>query len=304
MSKNLFRVNLTNPRNDDEKIVREKTESFSETDKALTPYFSIHVLETPFDLHKESSWYGRDLITEWDGVLFTKPALFGNPLFKEMMKRLGYKGEIVPHHALSEGGRFILGRDFALISDVYEPFRTELEKTMKITGLNLPLHFVPSVIDTVKYVNGAGHIDCDYQIVDNLKILYLNENMIGISSELDREAIKIAEEIAREYGYDLREYKSFDEKGPKPVIEEKDVNYFDSASSLITIPPNNYEHSGFFRKMTGINSILNSSMIFTGSVFPEEESYLRERGMGCVVVPLGNASPMAGLRCIYGEFSL
>ena len=97
------------------------------------------------------------------------------------------------------------------------------------------------------------------------------------------------EVIANIHGYDIKMY----EIDPSLLILYQAVPPIvrDSVKLLVSTTFN------------GINFIKNGNTIFTGSINPEEKSYLQSHGLEAIVVPLPSGiGKGAGLRCIYGEF--
>jgi hypothetical protein len=273
MTKHLFRLNFTGPKIGKQQAAYEKTESFKVSDSVISRYLDVHVLEVPFQSinyktdEKFISVWGRDNIAEWGSTLFIKPGLDRKP-FRKMLKELGYQKDIEPDVPLSEGGCYIFGDEFILISDIFERFREKFEKILHNADLEKRAYFVPDLVQSE-----SGHIDCDYQIIDSLKLIYGSENLFCEKYggfETVAKARKTLEEIAGKHNYDIRKYES-----PKRG-----------------------------KKRNGINSIIHDNKLFTGSVHPEEGEYLQGRGMDVIRVPLGKMNTGSGLRCVYGEFNL
>ena len=273
MAKNLFRVNLTCPKNDNERRVCRKSESFRVSDDALSHYFDIHVLEVPLGSinfktdEKFTSGWGRDNIVEWGNTLFVKPGINKRP-FRKMLREFGYQKDIVSDVPLSEGGCYVFGDEFILIIDAFERFQKKFEKILQNAGLESRPYFVPDLIQSE-----SGHIDCDYQIIDSLKLIYGSENLFCEkykNYEPVVKARKTLEEIAKRHNYDVRKYKRY---GPG-------------------------------KKRNGINSIIHDGRLFTGYIHPKEKEYLQGRGIEAITVPLGIMNNGSGLRCVYGEFNL
>ena len=291
MTKNLFRVEFVNPKSATENAVAKITESFRVTDAAIASNMPVHVLEldAAYACKRECGVYGRDLIVEWGDILFVKPGLLNKinlpwkkkSSLERKLKELSYDKKIVSHEVLSEGGLCVIGKEFVLVSDAYERDADIFEKVVKDAGLGLPLYFMPSMTSIC-----GGHIDCDYQIIDAEKILYGGHNTFHGNSEDSKKAIKLLEKIAEEHDYELREY----------ALNETE---FGESSGLV-----DFDFKGIFCRMNGINFITDDREIFTSSISPEEEKYLLEKNIGAIVVPLGDTAPGAGVRCVYGEFTL
>ena len=139
------------------------------------------------------------------------------------------------------------------------------------------MHFIPGL-------SSGRHIDCDYQIIDSLKLIYVSHNVAVSESESifrDRKPKSKIEEIANLYGYEVREYPTYFAdvpKGPQSISES-------------------------LKRLKGINFILVNETLLTSSIHPDEKEYLKKRGLEAVVIPLGDVAPGAGLRCMYGEFN-
>ena len=290
MGKNLFRVEFVNPTDIDEAGVAEITKSFRTTDNVIAPYMPVHILEldAAYARKRHGGVYGRDLITEWGNTLFVKPGLLNkinlpwrkkSPL-EEKLKEIGYDKKVASHEILSEGGLYVIGEEFILISDAYERDADVFEKVIKNTCLELPIYFVPSMTS----IRG-GHIDCDYQIIDTKKILYGGHNTFHGDSKDSEKAIKVLEKIMEEHDYELREY----------VFDETE---FDEPSGL------DFDFKDIFCRMNGINFITNNREIFTSSISHEEKRYLHDKNISAFAVPLGDTAAGAGVKCVYGEFTL
>jgi len=296
MKKHLFRIQRTDFKNKEDSREIEEYSNHEETDKALSQYFPLHVLEVPEETftRKDLSVYGRDLATEWGNTLYVKPRLL-NPIlprtfsspFKKVLKRTGFDKKVVPHEILSEGGMFVFGEEFLLLSDDLIKHKEALEKLARNNGLNQPLYFVPSLTSL-----WHGHIDCDYQILDAPKILYVSHNVIYEIGQNDGEHIRATlEEITSNHGFELREFKT-EERNTSNDNEEPTTSLEMLEESLLK----SINHT------KGINSIVNGRL-FTNSIHPNEEEYLSHRGIKVVKVPIGKMAPGAGLRCLYGEFT-
>ncbi|MCX6815215.1 MAG: hypothetical protein NTY20_06215 [Candidatus Aenigmarchaeota archaeon] len=288
MVKHLFRVKFTNPKSGKQQKAYEKTESFKVSDEAISRYLDVHVLEVPFQSinyktdEKFISVWGRDNMTEWGNALFIKPRLSRKP-FGKMLRKLGYQKDIEPNIPLSEGGCYVFGDEFILISDIFEKSKGKFEKILHNSGLEKPAYFVPDLTHTE-----GGHIDCDYQIIDSLKLIYGSGNVFCNGNyEMFTKARKTLEEIAKRHNYDMRKYESSEDKKIQADIK----NWEKFCSEL-------------GQKHNGINSIVHDGKLFTGSIHPEEKEYLQERGMDVITVPLGKMNVGSGLRCVYGEFNL
>jgi hypothetical protein len=225
--------------------------------------------------------YGRDCITEWGDKLAVKPELMQAPAFMKMMQNLGYKKRMVPARFLSEGGCHVLGKKFALISD-----RLESEPEVRKFADGLAVHFLPGLTSI-----GGGHIDCDYQIIDSLKLIYVSPNVMVSESDRsiplfkDKKPKSRIKEIAKRHGYKIREYRDY----------FRDVK-------RITDPMKALHEIAKGGK--GINSIINGNVFITYEIHPAEKKYLRSKGLEVMKVSLGDVSPGAGLRCVYGEFNI
>ncbi|MDI6721850.1 MAG: hypothetical protein QMD85_05630, partial [Candidatus Aenigmarchaeota archaeon] len=147
-----------------------------------------------------------------------------------------------------------------------------------------------------------GHIDCDYQIIEDLNVIYVGRN---VWDSKGRKALKNMEEIAREHNYDLRNYKTL--PGYISLISggEEFIEHDEKRGMILHEPPPGHRaFSRYIKVHTGINFIVNENSLFTGFIHPNEEVYLRSKGMQAVEIPLGMMDAGAGLRCIYGEFTL
>lgn len=316
MTKHLFRINLTNPATEEERKLVEQVESFRRSDEELSKHFPVHLLDVSASqaIKEDGTCYARDLITEWGNTLFVKPQLIGNfPFhyfknspFKRMMKKEGYKKKILPMKSLSEGGRFVFGEEFVFISNCYGPMPDEMKEFIKkiqpgkygpVLGgqeedidIDADNHKVQRFIGYLKKKipgkelyfmptirGGNTHIDCDYQIIDPLRLIYVSIDLCKNSNTIDRirsEVKEKLEKIAERHNFELRKYR---------IIKSEE------------------SPSGIFN---GINSILYNNKFFTGNIHPEEKEYLERRGLEVIVVPLGGVDGGAGLRCVYGEFNL
>lgn len=307
MTKHLFRIEFTDPTTPSEERLVKRTQSFRETDEALAPYVDgVHVLDMPYC---EVTWYGRDLITEWGNNLFVDPKLlsgfpFKKSAFKRMMDALGYSKRIVPAPLLSEGGFYVSGEEFVFILNAFEDVLGISEKFFK-TMLKKQPHFIPALSSL------NGHIDLDYQIIDTLRLIYASSNAFK-----DDECRQKLEEIAEIHGFDVREYPV-----EKPMLDRKKVSEesagkhsvvmwrYDSTDSLsekIIAPGVDWDlvDEMLLGPKKGINSIINDNVFLTNYINPKEKEYLEKRGLKVVVVPLGDVTPGAGLRCVYGEFTI
>ena len=232
--------------------------------------------------------YGRDLIAEWGNTLFYKRGLFEMDLpepFEKMMRRLNYEGAIIPHEALSEGGLYIFGKEFILVSDHLEPNAEFIRKTAREAGPDVPVYFLPSITS-----QRHGHIDCDYQFIDSRKLLYASHNVFHGKTEASVHALAKMKEIARRHNYWLKEYLTGERNGN--YAEMPDEWSLEDAIRADSI------------RMNGINLINSANAVLTGSMHSKEKRYLQQHGVESVVVPLGKVGPGAGLRCVYGEFNL
>ena len=56
------------------------------------------------------------------------------------------------------------------MSDIFEEHEEDFLELLKDSRLDLPIYFMPSITSTYN-----SHIDCDYQIIDRLRLVYVNE---------------------------------------------------------------------------------------------------------------------------------
>lgn len=306
MAKHLFRVTLVNPKDTMEEEIVRRSASFEVSDAVLKGHLCVHVQE----MDASERWgtglriYGRDLMTEWGNHLAVHPSL-SYPFLKKFWKKspldvllseLNYALEVVRDKSSSHGGRFVLGKEFVLFSDDFSTEKRRVKTFLRSAGLDVPYYFLPSLTSI-----GAGHIDCDYAIVDPARVLYGSPGVFsspGLIRPDDSEkqalkGLKELEHIARAHNFELREYKP----DPANYLGEAppDGNRAWDASNL-------WEE--FSKRGKGINLIVDGRNIFTSEIHPEERIYLRGKGIEVVVVPLGKVNMGAGLRCIYGEFTV
>ena len=178
---------------------------------------------------------------------------------------------------------YVFSSEFILISDRLESQSKDLQKFVRSVGLDVPVYFLPSLTST-----DGRHIDCDFQAIDPLKLIYGSHNVfqnVGDEKYRFSKGRRMIEEIARKQSFDFREYGLYEDE-QEPIDIESDDFYYDS-----------------FKRLHGINFIVDNALL-TGAIHPEERSYLQGKGMEVVKVPLGKLTPGAGLRCIYGEFNL
>ena len=282
--KHLLRINFIDPRTDSEKEIAEMTSTFTETDKALSPYFNVHVLNMPASAYEQRdiSMYARDQMVEWGNTLYVHPglvtmfpmSLLSSTDFQKHLERLSYNREIVPQEVLSKGGLFVFGKEFIFASDWYEHKYSVFEEVKRRTGLKSPIYFVPTLTSPMD-----GHIDSDYQIIDSLKLICVN----GV---LQDEGIrKKVEDISQRHNYRIKEFK-------QPNENEVEEDHPDDALQ------------DAIKRLHELNVILDNNMLFTASIHPKKRGYLEQNRMEVVVVPLGKVRPGAGLRCVYGEITL
>jgi hypothetical protein len=295
MTKNLFRVNFTDPNDEGEKEYAEKHESFKETDKLVSAYFPFHSLDIPIRKGNYHFLFGRDIMVEWPGYLFVKEALFKANSFNDFMKKLDYHNEIFPQDSFSEGGCFVFGENFWLISDIFEKNSEVISELQKRTDVDIPFYFMPSISSVYN-----SHIDCDYQMIDKLKLLYINQNITEVRIPEVEKARKRLEDIARMHNYDIREYPSLD-KEDIALLKKEDLDIDEYGSAVAALSDDNYK---FFLKSSGINFISTGSLLLTGFIHDKEKEFLESKGLEVKMLPIGKVNCGAGLRCIYGEFSL
>lgn len=260
-----------------------QSRSFHKTDTVLAKYLNIHTATLAADAISEVSVYGRDCMVEWDGALTVRRHLLGNPTFDftAWMRNLGYKKPIFGNDMLAEGGRYIFGKKFILASDLHVRDAAFLEYFLKnvamYTNTYLPIHFVPSITST-----SGRHIDCDYQIIDTLKLIYISQNAANTASLRwpGENAKKRLEDIAELYGYAVRTYP----------------RYFDNHSL-------GKQTTDALAGLKGINSIIANETLFTGAIHPDEKKWLDQQGIAVEIMPLHDVDFGAGLRCVYGEFN-
>jgi len=289
MTKHLFRPKFRNSKTEEELLKILISGSFSISDKVMKEHMDLHIIDVPMyhPSKKRITIYGRDLITEIGNNLFVKPNL-GNPYFPKLIKsnfvkelrKIGYDKEIRFEHVLSEGGLLIVGNEFILMSDGYEGQSDKIRRRLKDFDVNIPVYYMPSLSN-----NPGSHIDFDYNVIDSLKIIYGSRDVFHGECEESEKGVSLLETIAKSYGYELREYKYNRQK-------ENESDGSEDFAERIT------------RGTKGLNFIKDENKIFTESIHPDEEKYLKNKGIEVIVVPLGKVDPGAGLRCVYGEFNI
>lgn len=280
----VFKVKVKLPDCSTEEMCIRQTESFGISDTEVSKYIQVHTIDVPFTHETKGCIYGRDAITEWGDTLFVKESLLNNKQFIELMERLGYGKNIELSEFLSEGGRYIIGKEFVFIPKLYEWIWDILEPELRKHVGDIPVYFMPSITSF-----GREHIDCDYQVVDKAKLIYVGSVLYNNKREDCRFACNKLEEIARMHDYDLREYKL--PVDCKLLVKDDALTYTE-------------ELVDFIRIHNGINSIVDDDLMLTGFIHPDEKAFLEQRGMKVVEVPVGMLDPGAGLRCVYGEFSI
>src|SRR3989338_4715439 len=110
-----------------------------------------------------------------------------------LLSEAGYDKSLCIDDVLSEGGLFVAGREFILISGSYKSQQKAVKQALKRLGINIPVYFLQPSQPTT-------HIDCEYGISDSARVLYIQP---GISFY---NRIKLAK-IANRHNFELREYR-------------------------------------------------------------------------------------------------
>lgn len=307
--KHLFRFALENiPEGTDDRSRdhnerrRALFEELKAVDDILSKYFPIHVVPVDFEERQAEGYheYARDAILQIGNrvyvkpkiatfrsnfelaVLFTKLSKF--PFLRSKMEKeiraIGYRGFLHPRK-FPEGGQLVLGGKFGLVSDNFR-FPSAYSGLAKIPVY--PVHSF-GLMDS--------HIDGDYGILDDAGILYSTidvesspaapETANPLDAEFDKGYVttkKSLEEIALTTGYEIRPYRD------RKIPDTGDI-YTDLAVGTL-----------------GINFLTNEGRLFTSGMHPEEQDFLKAKGIEVIEVSLLHTNPGAGLRCCYGELLL
>ncbi|MFA6088444.1 MAG: hypothetical protein WC755_01145 [Candidatus Woesearchaeota archaeon] len=293
MTKHLFRVNFINANTSFKEEVEKKSASFKVSDDFLSKHFPVHVFDVSLtDFCYNIPIYGRDSMVEWFDTLLVKNQLYAYPGFLDYMKNIGYNKHILPSEYLSEGGQFLFGKNFVLVSSI---FKKELFDRLFKDVINTEnIHSAPFYSNQVQ-----AHIDMDYQLLEEFGIVYYDERLLTKKDEF-RGAATLLERISEQYCCELRKY-------PQPsegiVISKKDVRTVNGKDIYV---PNidDYTHLDYFKKFNGINFIVDNYKIFTSHIDEKERNYLKMKGADVFIVPTGLISVGAGIRCVYGEFNI
>ena len=264
--------------------------------------------------------YERDNITELGDVLFVMPHMtrsFGQRLirrkktnFEDLLSELDYEKQVLrSSRTFYDGGRFIVGENFGLVSTA-----TTLTTTQrKSIGLLVPTYdisqvstiFLPGIYHdygdgNVKVdLDTNGHIDCRYNLVDSARLIYVAMGARPGTMEeghnpLKEDSFKMLERAAKEHGYEIRDF----------VFEQGELE------ARVQFPEFKAALGKFGEKLVigaitnGINFITNGNVLFTSIIGEREKEYLKSKGVRVVEVPMKFSYNGAGLRCLYGELTV
>lgn len=313
--RHLFRFSLENiPETEDTRRIRKCSEELDRADEVLARRFQVHTVPVRFEERRAEGYmeYARDTMVQIGGMTFVKPEIskflsnlsltgvlgllpwvpqiypFSHSKFEREVRRAGYKGGLIPSQWLSEGGQFVVGNKFCLVSDVYfeDPHNIRtMQRIARLTRKSVyPVHSFTSI--------AHGHIDCDYGIVDDIGVIYTFLRLGPVlnkpesDNELDIELYKgvvnsrrVLDEIASEHDYKLRWFR----------INEKSFDLAEDRS---------------WNSSHGINFLTSNGTLFTTSILPKEKRYLQKHGIEVIEIPLRYVTPRAGLRCVYAELNI
>jgi len=300
MTKNLFRVRLKDPRNEQEHIISRVMERLDETDEALRSHLPVHVLEMQFEdvINPRYFLCARDMITEWGNILFVNQELISQRPFKRLLDTLGYKRRVIKNNSYSEGGLFIFSNDFTLISDRVKSHRKTLRDLSTLLNMPTRIHFLPTFT-----CSGPEHVDCDYAVIDSAKLIYTSDNVEQESNKGNGLAKRQITKIASRNGFTLRPFK-FPENLKFWGVSDLEISPGSKTSFVLTPKFGDDKFADQLRILAGINLITSGNKILTAYIHDQEIEYLRTRSVEAIQVPLPYVEASSGLRCVYAEFNL
>ncbi len=308
--KHLFRFALENipevaedgPLRDTYRRTRALSKELKRADDVLAKCFPLHVVSVDFEERMQEGYsaYARDVIIQIGKDVYVKPRIatfwsnyspwlpflpklypFASSKLEKAIRRAGYDGRLVPSEA-PDGGQIVIGDKFGLISDVYSQ-KDSLKLAKQAKKPFYRVHSFTSVQN--------AHIDGDYGVLDEARIIYASQisREIPAEQELDPyeydqklfDDCRTLDKLASEKGYELRRYED------RPFVHKKGKRNLEALMAIIN----------------GINFLTNNGRLFTKSIHPKETKYLKAKGIEAVEIPLVNTSPGAGLRCVYGEIA-
>ncbi|MBI2574906.1 hypothetical protein HYV82_03405 [Candidatus Woesearchaeota archaeon] len=298
--KHLFRFALKNvPEGEGTERARALSAELERADEFLARDFALHVAPVDYGQRQSAAYYenARDaafqlgnsvhvkpgIATHWSnfsatGILpYLIPSLpkahpFTSSALEKAIRAAGYEGYLHPHDSLSEGGQFVTGEKFCLVTDSY--YAPAVRRVAKLTGT--PTYQVHSFTSI-----WHEHIDGDYAVVDDALLLYTSlpvgrpvpaQPRFSDHEEIMRHRGLVStrhklERITEETGYELRTYR-----------DKEDNNL-------------------------GINLLTAEGTVFTTGIHPEEKRFLESRGIRVTEIPLRHTTPGEGLRCLYAELA-
>ncbi len=191
-------------------------EELERLDDQVSTHFPLHLMEVPADewfYPKEYSGrntvYSRDFIVDHGGIICAQNILERYSEFKRIVRNAGFAGRIIYIPELSEGGCWIFGNSFILVSE-------KLQRYWKVEGVGKPLYLLQATFD-------HGHIDCDYGLIDDLGILYFRPDILPDNQTM-------LQKIASGSGYELRPYSMpYSEN-----INRNGINFISGDGRLLT----------------------------------------------------------------------
>lgn len=173
-------------------------EELKSADDILAKSFPLYVIPVDLNLDLVNASYDeytRDEMQQLGDIIYI---WLESRKLRMAIRQAGYKKRVVRSEQMSEGGRFVAGNRFCLLSDVF-PKEVIFDVSQNEKKPVYSVHSFTSVL--------YNHIDCDYGIVDDAEILYASrllwDTPISISEASSRNTL---DTIASETGYQIRMY--------------------------------------------------------------------------------------------------
>lgn len=223
--KHLFRFSFRNQKRTPPINVKDAAylmaleEELKRADDILAKYFPLYVIPIDLNLDLVNAHYDeytRDEMQQLGDIIYI---WLGSTKLSRAIRKAGYKKRVVRSEQMSEGGRFVAGNMFCLVSDVFpgEIISSIAEDVQK------PVYPVRSFTSALH-----NHIDCDYGIVDDAEILYASP-MLWTAPISESEAVSrnTLDTIASETGYQIRMYPNGEHRNG--------INFITGDGALFTV---------------------------------------------------------------------
>jgi len=259
----------------------------------------VHVVSIDYEEKGQEGWleHARDVMQQVGAGIFINqtpmpslddltqtnhPNLRSTKLTRTI-EEAGFNGNLLPSFLFSEGGKFIPGSKFWLISDA---FGKEVAGALSL-DLQMSVYRISPLFEgeRIQLENGEipkkgpDHIDTFYGVVSGARIIYSALPIVPLTYQTELRVAKTKSDTVKKHYLNLLALSTIASQ------HGYELRYFGLIGG----------------QEKGINFIEGEGIIVTNGIKPEEKAHLAKKGIEAIEVTLTNNAGNSGVRCYYAE---